>query len=226
MSCSRCISVMCATHFDMDSGTSRVFCPLRYDYPWDKMEAEIDAVYLRDRNLQEADLLLCTEPLVGCLLLQRAAERFRRGELGGNGGAGGGGESGQDLSNVSKNDLSLAPKRLPMVAYLGVALLNSVPPMDLDKFWDLLDNRKDTVIYVNNRILREQIYYQTGIRTPYVRSHGLYTNAVYSPRKDDVLFWRAPLFSYPMLQCAIYQFYANMQEVADARKVLWNQSAL
>ncbi len=189
-----------------------------YDFPWSKMEEEIDAVYLRDENLQQADLLLCTEPLVGCLLLQRAAERFR---------AAAEKQQGQQPNNDNNDNFpstavvdaaSARSKRLPMVAYLGVALLNSVPPLDLEKFWDLLDSRKDTVIYVNNRILREQIYYQTGIRAPYVRSHGLYTDAVYSPRKDEVLFWRAPLFSYPMLQCAIYQFYGKMQDVADAGK--------
>lgn len=152
------------------------------EFTWDKMETLIKDVYERDESLHKADLLLCTEPLVGCLLLQKLFRTY-------------------------------AHKRLPLLAYMGVALLNAVPPFDLERFWALLDDRKehvDSVFYVNNRILREQIYYQTGIKTPYVRAHGLYTNATYSPSSDRVLFWRAPLFVFPTLKCAIFQVLAKM----------------
>ncbi|CAD7972637.1 unnamed protein product [Amoebophrya sp. A120] len=158
--------------------------PYGDDFTWEKMEQQIEAVYFRDEELKKSDFLLCTEPLVGCLLLQKLwRERMQ--------------------------------KTLPVLGYLGVALLNSVPPLDLVKFWDLLDGRKpgtDTILYVNNRILREQIYYQTGIVAPYVRAHGLYTKSVYSPQIDRVLFWRAPLFVYPTLRCAIWQFLKAMRD--------------
>ncbi|CAD7936528.1 unnamed protein product [Amoebophrya sp. A25] len=160
--------------------------PYGDDFTWDKMLFQIEAVYERDAELRKSEILLCTEPLVGCLLLQKLWRE--RGD------------------------------RLPVLGYLGVALLNSVPPLQLDQFWDLLDARQpdvDTVLYVNNRILREQIYYQTGIVAPYVRAHGLYTKAVYAPQTDRVLFWRAPLFVYPTLRCAIWQFLKAMRGEDD-----------
>ena len=83
-----------------------------YDFPWSKMEVEVRGVYERDENIRNMDLLLCTEPLVGCLLLQKLI---------------------RELQN----------RRAPMIGYLGVALLNSVPPLQLDQFWDLLDERKE-----------------------------------------------------------------------------------
>ena len=42
---------------------------------------------------------------------------------------------------------------------------------------------------------QEQIYYQSGYRMPYVRAHGLYTNMAYAPTRNEILIWRAPLFS-------------------------------
>eukprot|EP00392_Amoebophrya_sp_AT5.2_P018078 g18541.t1 len=195
--------------------------PYGDDFTWEKMEFQIHmarpdgkkAVYERDTELHKSDFLLCTEPLVGCLLLQKLW-RDR--------GAATARIDGENKAVFSKN-------RLPILGYLGVALLNSVPPLDLDKFWTLLDERRpvdrgdepgstfgDTVLYVNNRILREQIFYQTGIVTPYVRAHGLYTKAVYAPQIDRVLFWRAPLFVYPTLRCAIWQYLKAMRDSGDA----------
>jgi len=156
--------------------------PYGDDFSWDMMEAQIAGVYQRDEKLRQSEMLMCTEPLVGCLLLQKL---FRQKD-----------------------------RRLPVIGYLGVALLNSVPPFDVKRFWNLLDDRKpfeDTVLYVNNRILREQIYYQSGIRAPYVRAHGLYTNSVWTRQMDAVLFWRAPLYVYPTLRCALWKFLEQMK---------------
>jgi len=93
-------------------------------------------------------------------------------------------------------------KTLPLLGYLGVALLNNCPPDDLDTFWqslvDLLESQdgQQAQMAVNNLILSEQIYYQSGYRMPYVRAHGLYTNMAYAPLRQELLVWRAPLFSY------------------------------
>ncbi|CAE7258984.1 unnamed protein product [Symbiodinium necroappetens] len=104
-------------------------------------------------------------------------------------------------------------RRLPLLGYLGVALLNSCPPDDTDLFWDSLIHVMDSPdlaeIAVNNLILSEQVYYQTGYRMPYVRAHGLYTGMAYAPSKpQQVLVWRAPLFSYVTTRCAIMHFMA------------------
>ena len=99
----------------------------------------------------------------------------------------------------------------PLLGYLGVALLNNCPPEDMDVFWqslmELLEESSQTSLAqmaVNNLILSEQIYFQTGYRMPYVRAHGLYTNMAYAPTKSrEVLVWRAPLFSYVTTRCAM-----------------------
>ena len=36
---------------------------------------------------------------------------------------------------------------------------------------------------VNNHIIKEQIYYQTGKVVSYIRAHGLYSKMTYSPTK-------------------------------------------
>jgi len=128
--------------------------------------------------------LLCTEPLAGCLMLKEVAAGFGH--------------------------------TLPLLGYLGVALLNSCPPEDVPIFWERLagvfapraDGEQATALLaVNNLILSEQIYYQTGLRVPYVRAHGLYTGMSYVPTKNQqVLIWRAPLFVYVSLRCTFMRF--------------------
>ena len=34
-----------------------------YSYPWDVLQTQIDEIYEADRGLQEAELIVCTEPL-------------------------------------------------------------------------------------------------------------------------------------------------------------------
>lgn len=162
-----------------------------YGYPWSQMVDAIQGIYDADDNLRQAELLLCTEPLAGCLMLRQVAARRNR--------------------------------RLPLLGYLGVALLNSCPPQDLNVFWRALretmapprqasnSNAAPAVVAVNNLILSEQIVYQSGLRAPYVRAHGLYTGMSYVPLKaNEVLVWRAPLFVYQTSQCSIYRFLEGM----------------
>ncbi|CAK9009437.1 unnamed protein product [Durusdinium trenchii] len=154
-----------------------------YAYSWEIMSSQVDQIYQADRGLREAELILCTEPLAGCLMMLDSARARNR--------------------------------RLPLLGYLGVALLNNCPPDDMDLFWErlvaLLEPKRPgqpaAQMAVNNLILSEQIYYQTGYRMPYVRAHGLYTNMGYAPTKpEEILIWRAPLFSYVTTRCAMMHF--------------------
>eukprot|EP00439_Symbiodinium_sp_Y106_P073808 s1310_g13.t19 len=152
-----------------------------YTFPWSKLSEVLAKLLVQDEGLRAAEALLCTEPLAGCLMLRDLAEQ--------------------------------AGRRLPLLGYLGVALLNSCPPDDTDLFWDSLIHVMDSPdlaeIAVNNLILSEQVYYQTGYRMPYVRAHGLYTGMAYAPSKlQNVLVWRAPLFSYVTTRCAVMHFIA------------------
>eukprot|EP00929_Paragymnodinium_shiwhaense_P006802 TRINITY_DN110760_c0_g1_i1.p1 TRINITY_DN110760_c0_g1~~TRINITY_DN110760_c0_g1_i1.p1 ORF type:complete len:729 (+),score=93.03 TRINITY_DN110760_c0_g1_i1:60-2246(+) len=147
-----------------------------YAYSWSKMSDELRVAYQTDAGLNAADVLLCTEPVAGCLMLLQLAKADG--------------------------------KNLPMLGYFGVALFNGCPPQDVDTFWQefatLFKPGAKTALAVNNLILSEQIFYQSGKRLPYVRAHGLYTNAAYDPKlQNRVLFWRSPLFAYSTLSCAV-----------------------
>merc|ERR1712129_481562 len=74
-----------------------------------------------------------------------------------------------------------------------------------------MGERPTAVLAVNNLILSEQIFYQSGRRVPHVRAHGLYTGMSYAPfRLQEVLVWRAPLFMYQTAQCAVARFLQGM----------------
>ena len=107
---------------------------------------------------------------------------------------------------------------LPILAFMGVALMQGVPPTDVDKFWELFqrmvvdDPNESVVLSSNNLILSEQVFYQTGIRVPVVRAHGLYTGVSYTPiRLNEILMWRAPLYIYDPLSCAFENFFELTQ---------------
>eukprot|EP00927_Polykrikos_kofoidii_P054553 TRINITY_DN48961_c0_g1_i1.p1 TRINITY_DN48961_c0_g1~~TRINITY_DN48961_c0_g1_i1.p1 ORF type:complete len:799 (+),score=82.67 TRINITY_DN48961_c0_g1_i1:79-2475(+) len=161
-----------------------------YAYPWEVLSQRLSEIYDGDAKLRASNLLLCTEPLAGCLILREVAAA--RGQ------------------------------RLPILGYFGVALLNGCPPEDIDTFWwhfANLDARRDeagrlpAVLSVNNMMLSEQIFYQSGRRLPYVRAHGLYTSMSYTPLKtSEILVWRAPLFTYSTILCAMNRFLAGMPE--------------
>jgi len=159
-----------------------------YSFPWSEMVRQISDIYVADSRLLNANVLLCTEPLAGCLMLRHIAH--------------------------------LQGRQLPILGYLGVALLNSCPPEDVAQFWMEFaavtsdrsgDGSTPSVLAVNNMILSEQIYYQSGYRMPYVRAHGLYTGMSYTPLKvSEVLMWRAPLFMYSTTRCAMLRFLQGM----------------
>eukprot|EP00928_Gymnodinium_smaydae_P089219 TRINITY_DN7320_c1_g1_i1.p1 TRINITY_DN7320_c1_g1~~TRINITY_DN7320_c1_g1_i1.p1 ORF type:complete len:759 (+),score=55.49 TRINITY_DN7320_c1_g1_i1:79-2355(+) len=169
-----------------------------FGYPWRRMLEHIGAIHDSDADLRQADLLICTEPMAVCLMLKQVA-----------------GSRGQTL---------------PVLGYMGVALLNGCPPEDLDTFWDefgrLVDENgghRQAVLAVNNMILSEQIFYQTGKRMPYVRAHGLYTGASYNPlysHDGEVLMWRAPLFAFATLRCAMSRFIESNKRMRVAFKFL------
>eukprot|EP00928_Gymnodinium_smaydae_P090055 TRINITY_DN73906_c0_g1_i1.p1 TRINITY_DN73906_c0_g1~~TRINITY_DN73906_c0_g1_i1.p1 ORF type:complete len:835 (+),score=90.29 TRINITY_DN73906_c0_g1_i1:78-2507(+) len=157
-----------------------------YAHPWSEMVRRIEAIYDSDANLQGAQVLLCTEPLAGCLMLR-------------------------EVASSRQHDL-------PILGYLGVALLNNCPPQGIGTFWQHLVKLQHqgphvSSLAVNNLILSEQTFYQTGYRLPYVRAHGLYTEMAYTPFLPQILMWRAPLFVYSTTRCAMIRFLQGMPDL-------------
>ena len=64
----------------------------------------------------------------------------------------------------------------------------------------------------------ESVTLLTGM--PYVRAHGLYTGMAYAPSKpQQVLVWRAPLFSYLSKLTSVLAYTSSLVAV------LWNKSS-
>ncbi|CAE7867731.1 unnamed protein product [Symbiodinium microadriaticum] len=151
-----------------------------YAYPWDTLSQHLSAAAAGDQALREAQLLLCTEPVAGCVMLRQWASRERGATL-------------PMLGYYGVALLNGCPPQDVKTFWRG--------------FGELLDSGSMARMATNNLILSEQIFYQTGRRLPYVRAHGLYTEVSYSPTLlDQVLFWRSPLFAYATLRCAMFRF--------------------
>eukprot|EP00439_Symbiodinium_sp_Y106_P039649 s2576_g4.t2 len=151
-----------------------------YAYPWDTLSQHLSAAAAGDQALREAQLLLCTEPVAGCVMLRQWASRERGATL-------------PMLGYYGVALLNGCPPQDVKTFWRG--------------FSELLDSGSMARMATNNLILSEQIFYQTGRRLPYVRAHGLYTEVSYSPKLlDQVLFWRSPLFAYATLRCAMFRF--------------------
>ena len=155
-----------------------------FGYPFSRLQEELRDVWLTDAHLRSSDLLLCTEPVIGCLILKQFAAETGR--------------------------------VMPLLGYMGVALMQGVPPTDVAQFWELFQSlvinddatNPSVILSSNNLILSQQVFYQTGLHVPVVRAHGLYTGVSYAPvHNDKILMWRAPLFVYDPLYCAFEQFF-------------------
>lgn len=153
-----------------------------FAYPWPTMMKKIEEVYDVDPSLHAAELLICTEPVAGCLMLRQISAA-----------------QGKVLPMLGYFGVALFNGCPPQ-------------DVDTfwNEFATILPADAKTVLSTNNLILSEQIFYQTGQRFPYVRAHGLYTDTSYDPRYlGVVLFWRSPLYAYASTACAIEKVLAG-----------------
>ncbi|CAJ1449187.1 unnamed protein product [Effrenium voratum] len=105
-------------------------------------------------KLETFALLLCTEPVAGCLMLRRLSV-----------------QQGRPLPMLGYFG----------VALLNGCPPQDVPTF-WQNFGELFVPNARVRLATNNLILSEQIFYQSGQRLPYVRAHGLYTEVFYTPQ--------------------------------------------
>eukprot|EP00435_Cladocopium_sp_Y103_P046641 s1989_g13.t1 len=166
-----------------DSGVTRLLRAAEEDpfaYPWELMSKGLAAV-----PLEKYALLICTEPVAGCLMLRQLSIRI-----------------GQPLPMLGYFG----------VALLNGCPPQDVPTF-WENFKELFGNSAKAILATNNLILSEQIFYQTGHRLPYVRAHGLYTEVTYSPQMiQQVLFWRATVHAAGAVSAAPQLFISTPLE--------------
>lgn len=84
----------------------------------------------------------------------------------------------------------------PLLGYLGEPMLLSVGPEDRDAWWGHFEGMvtsPNNFFACYNPFLSSMIYYQTGMKLPSIRLHGLYTDAMYAPsRLDELLVVKGP----------------------------------
>ncbi|KAF4692568.1 hypothetical protein FOZ60_013052 [Perkinsus olseni] len=158
-----------------------------WKHTWQSMEGEVAKAYREDPFLCAADLLVCTEPLSGCLMGLKMSEEI----------------CGRVTMMVGYFG----------VALLNLGPPNDINT--LWDYFDRYMSSDRVLAAANNPILAEQIYYQTGHRWPTVRPHGLYTEATYTPIRKAVLVWRSILYIYDTFECILAQFLEEAREVPE-----------
>lgn len=105
----------------------------------------------------------------------------------------------------------VAERQFPVFAYLGLPILQYVPHAErygfLEAFRALALDERNTVV-ANNAYLAEEVLWQTGVRVPVVRIHGLHTNTTWVPRRWDEVLVSRPGTSGGWQECLLNQFVA------------------
>lgn len=134
-------------------------------------------------ELLQADVWMCSIPAVWCQMLMDAA----------------------------KASGSPQPTR-PIFAYLGLPILQYVPDENrmsfLGAFKDMVLDERNIVV-ANNAYLAEEVLWQTGLRVPTLRIHGLHTNATYVPLRNHEVMVSRPGTSGGLQECLLNQFVEN-----------------
>eukprot|EP00929_Paragymnodinium_shiwhaense_P051972 TRINITY_DN26074_c0_g1_i1.p1 TRINITY_DN26074_c0_g1~~TRINITY_DN26074_c0_g1_i1.p1 ORF type:complete len:710 (+),score=117.28 TRINITY_DN26074_c0_g1_i1:76-2205(+) len=133
-------------------------------------------------QLMEADVWMCSIPAIWCQLLADV-------------GRGGVGQS--------------APLAKPIFVYLGLPIHQYVGRDQrltfLREFARLAEDPRSVVV-ANNAYLSEEVFWQTGLRVPTLRIHGLHTNATYMPLRNSEVMIQRPGTSGGWQECLLRRF--------------------
>ncbi len=122
----------------------------------------------RDPFLRTSKLIICSEPLWLCVLLQAALQSKRQ----------------VTRASAAGRVMCL------LVDFDQVFGLDEV-----EDFWNVVPGFNATrgAVSATSRITAEMLFWQAGLRVPYVPCLSLYISARYQPKKPDMLFFRSSL---------------------------------
>lgn len=131
-------------------------------------------------ELSQADVWMCSIPAIWCRL----------------------------LADASRADDAPQPRR-GVFAYLGLPILQYVRRDEREDFLHafaelVLDER--SIVVANNPYLAEEVLFQTGLRVPTLRIHGLHTNATYTPLRPSEVLVSRPGTSGGLQECLLLRF--------------------
>ncbi|CAE7301556.1 unnamed protein product [Symbiodinium sp. CCMP2456] len=132
-------------------------------------------------QLAEADVWMCSIPAVWCWLLWDAAKAHHR----------------------------LHGAHPPIFAYLGLPILQYVHRDDRTSFLEAfveMGKSERNILAANNAYLAEEVAWQTGLKIPTLRIHGLHTNATYYPLRNSEVLVSRPGTSGGWQECVLDRF--------------------
>ncbi|CAJ1351401.1 unnamed protein product, partial [Effrenium voratum] len=130
-------------------------------------------------ELSRADVWMCSIPAVWCRLLWDAMSKFTE-----------------------------SPPK-PIFAYLGLPILQYVSRPEREDFLHAfveMAQHEWTIVAANNAYLAEEVAWQTGVRIPTLRIHGLHTNATYLPLRNREVLVSRPGTSGGWQECILNRF--------------------
>eukprot|EP00439_Symbiodinium_sp_Y106_P036533 s2264_g4.t1 len=132
-------------------------------------------------QLSRADVWMCSIPAVWCWLLWDAAQAHP----------------------------DALGRTTPIFAYLGLPILQHVQRNERTAFLEAfvaLGKNERNIMAANNAYLAEEVAWQTGLRVPTLRIHGLHTNATYLPLRISEVLISRPGTSGGWQECILNRF--------------------
>eukprot|EP00933_Yihiella_yeosuensis_P033557 TRINITY_DN27235_c0_g1_i1.p1 TRINITY_DN27235_c0_g1~~TRINITY_DN27235_c0_g1_i1.p1 ORF type:complete len:687 (+),score=79.33 TRINITY_DN27235_c0_g1_i1:83-2143(+) len=148
------------------------------DTPYEELSTRFQSEMLPE--LSQADVWMCSIPAVWCRLLADAG--------------------------FAEN--APTPRR-PVFAYLGLPILQYVKRDERQDFLQAfvrLARDERNIVAANNAYLAEEVAWQTGIRVPTLRIHGLHTNSTYLPLRLNEVIVSRPGTSGGWQECVLNRF--------------------
>ena len=110
-------------------------------------------------------------------------------------------------ASLALRSAGAAPK--PIFAYLGLPILQYVRYGErhdfLQSFVEMAQEERN-IVAANNAYLAEEVAWQTGLKIPTLRIHGLHTNATYVPLRHREVLISRPGTSGGWQECVLNRF--------------------